>query len=216
MSADSGNKPTPDTVRSWCEAAAKGDIESLERLLGSHHGRLSAYTIRKIGPDWRGKLEPEDVLQEAFLKIFRDIGSFEYEHEDSFYRWAVRIVDHSFIDAVRALRRKKRDAAREVKPLPRNLSRHESFLAAYLKDSLTASQIARRHDAVGALMSCIAKLPEHYQQVVRRCLIAQEPMADVAAEMDRTEDALRRMAGRAVEKLQECMRDASSYFTSRD
>src|SRR5439155_15695592 len=83
-------------------------------LLVLHHPRFLAFATRKIGVDWRGKIEPEDVLQEAYAAACSTIGKFEYRGEDSFFQWVARIIDQRFIDRVRGLRRAKRDATREV------------------------------------------------------------------------------------------------------
>ena len=200
-----------------CRRAAEGDVSATEQLIWSNRGRLYGFARRKIGPDWQANIDPEDILQEVYVDIFRGIASFKYEHEDSFYRWATRLIEHRFIDRIRMLRRKKRDVTREVGPGGGpNVSRHESFLANQLKDTLTPSRMLRRQDAVSALMSCIAKLPEDWRVVVQRYHLQEEPLASIAADMGRSEDAVRRMASRAVERLAECLRSASRFFKSTD
>ena len=202
-------------LEAWCRQASAGDADALSRVLAAHRGRLAGYVHRKIGPDWRGKIEDDDVLQEAYIEVFQTIGSFTCHDVDSFYRWATRIIDHKFIDQVRRLRRKKRDAGREVAPRG-GPSRHESFLANHFADTTTASKLMRREDAVSALMACIAKLPPDYLTVVRRYHLDQEPLADIAADIGRSPDAVRRLASRAVEQLQTCLRSASRFLSGGD
>ncbi len=196
-----------------CRQAAAGDEEAVQRLLCIHHDRLEGFARRKVGVDWQGKIDPEDVLQEAYIDVVNGVGEFAWRGEDSFYHWATRIIEHRFIDQVRRLRRKKRDVAREVTTNRAQGSRHESLLERCLPETGTPSRVMRRQDAVSALMGCMARLPEHYRVVVQRVYLDEAPIADVATEMGKTEDAIRRLAGRAVESLKEGMGRASHYLS---
>ncbi|HVP10666.1 MAG TPA: sigma-70 family RNA polymerase sigma factor [Phycisphaerae bacterium] len=212
---DSG-EPNALTIEAWCRLAADGNVIALERLLWVHHSRLAGFARRKIGTDWQGRIDVDDLLQDAYVDIFQTIGNFAYHDEDSFYHWATRIIEHRFIDRVRSLRRKKRDAGREVTVPDRSTSRHESFLDRCFRETVTPSRIMRREDAINALMTCIAKLPEDYRLVVRRYHLEEVPLSVIAADLGRSEDAIRRMASRAVERLTTCLRNASRYFSSHD
>jgi RNA polymerase sigma factor (sigma-70 family) len=194
--------------------AAAGDQEALTRLLCSHHHRLLGFTIRKIGVDWQGKIDAEDVLQEAYVSVFSGISGFTHQGEDSFYYWVTKIIEHRFLDQVRAIRRKKRDAAREIAANPAESSRHQAMLDRMMPDLTTASRVMRRQDAVAAMLLCMAKLPEEYRQAIQRLYLDEEPIKQVAASMGKTEDALRRLAGRAVERLAACMGHASRYLSN--
>ena len=215
MNSMSGPRIDPDTLEAWCRQAADGDLPALERLLTVHHGSLAALARRKIGVDWQGKIDPDDVLQEAYIAVFAGICEFAYRGEDSFYHWARSIVDHKFVDQVRRCRRKRRDVAREVARDGRSPSRHESFLERCLPNTQTPSAVLRRDEAVGALMSCIARLPDDYRLVVQRLHLNNEPLALLAADLDRSEDAVRRLASRAVARLKTCLGRASRYLSSR-
>lgn len=205
---------SPAQLEELCQRASSGAEEAITQLLCYHHNRLLGFTIRKIGVDWQGKIEPEDVLQEAYVAIFAGISGFTFQGEDSFYHWASRIIDHRFLDQVRALRRKKRDAAREIALAPGSVSKHESMLNRLMPDFITASHVMRRQDAVAAMLTCMAKLPEEYRVTIQRLYLDEEPIKKVAEDLGKTEDALRRLAGRAVERLAACMGHASRYLSN--
>jgi DNA-directed RNA polymerase specialized sigma24 family protein len=63
------------------------------------------------------------------------------------------------------------------------------------------------------MMMCMAKLPDDYRDVVQRVYLDEQPIAEVARELGRTEDAVRRLAGRAVERLAASMGEASRYLS---
>ncbi|HVZ92905.1 MAG TPA: RNA polymerase sigma factor [Phycisphaerales bacterium] len=216
MTSAAPNSPNSnDPVAMLCELAAGGDADATTKLLSMHHGRLVGFAKRKIGVDWQGKIETDDILQEAYIDVFKGIATFKYQGEDSFYHWATKIIDHRFIDHARHWRRKKRDVSREMGqggggP---NVSRHDTLLDRCLPDSVTASRIMRREEATAALMACIAKLPEDYQKVVTRLYLEEADLAEVAKEMDRSPDAVRRLASRALEHLEACVGKASRYLS---
>lgn len=211
-------EPTPQpadeqAVHGWCVAAADGDAEAVERLLWNYHPRLLAFARRKIGVDWQGRIEPEDLLQEAYIDVFNQVSGFEHRGDDSFYHWVVRIVDHKFIDNVRALRRKKRDVAREVGQRPGSTRGRETLIDRCMAESKTPSHIMRREDAMAAISSAMARLPDEYRDLVRRHYLDEVPLADLAAEAGKSEDAIRRQIGRAVDKLAAALGRASRFLS---
>lgn len=200
------------TIEAWTASAAGGDVEALEALFSVTHDRLLGLARRKVGVDWQGKIDPDDILQETYIAAFNSIGAFKPEGQDSFYRWAAAIVDHRFIDAVRKLRRLKRDVKRQ-QPLPSRISRHESLVKQLGDIKGRPSQVARRQDAIATLMGCIAQLPEDQRIAVQRIHLEEASIAEVAKELDRTEDAVRRLAGRGVDKLEQLMGRRSRYLS---
>lgn len=198
------------TIEGLCRQAAGGNGDALEQLLCHYHRRLIGFVRRKIGVQWQARIDAEDVVQEAYVAAFESISGFNYGGEDWFYHWMTRIIDHRFYSQVRRLSTQKRSAAREVAPAG---SSYSSMLERCFRDSTTPSRLAQHEDAAGALMSCIARLPEEYREVVQRVYLDQEPMSRVAADLKRTEDAVRRMAGRALERLEACMGRASQYLS---
>lgn len=202
-------------VENLCHRAIGGDAAALERLLWEFHPRLLSFARRRVGVDWQGRIDPEDILQEAYVRIFADIAGFQPAGEDSFLHWALRIVDHRFIDQVRRLRAQKRDVLRESAPVAEQQSRYGGFLSRCFPDLNTPSLAMSREDAQRAIVTCLARLPEHYREVVQRLYLEEEPLAKIAADMQRSEDAVRRMASRALEHLETCLGRASEFVRSR-
>lgn len=208
------DQPIDDsTIQAWTEAASGGDTEALEALFAAMHDRFLGLARRKVGVDWQGKIDPDDILQETYIAAFNGIDRFEPEGADAFYRWVAAIIDHRFIDAVRRLRRLKRDVTRQQR-MPSRISRHESLAAQFGDQAGRPSRIVNRNDAIGTLMGCIAQLPEDQRIAVQRIHLDEAPVAEVARELDRTEDAVRRLAGRGLEKLEKLMGRRSRYLSS--
>lgn len=198
-------------IERLCGLAAGGDADAMERLLWGHHGRLLSYAKRKIGVDWQGKIDAEDILQEAYFDLFSGVSRFVYGGPESFYHWATRVIEHRFIDCVRGLRRQKRDVGREVRA--GGSTAHNGLLEQCMREMPTPSGVMRRQDAIAALMMCMAKLPEDQRKAVQMMYLDEMPAAEVAGVMERTEDAVRRLASRGVEKLKLCLGRATRYLS---
>jgi RNA polymerase sigma factor (sigma-70 family) len=211
MTASHGSDAAP--LAQLCREAAAGESLALERLLWLHHARLSEYAQRKVSGAAPNRLDPDDVLQEAYLDIFRNVATFEYRDEDSFYRWAANIIERRFIDALRRARAGKRTAQREVQRGGRTTSTYQLLLDQCRHDSATPSRFASTQEAVGAVLSGLACLPDDYREVLRRLYIQQDSLDDVAAALGRSPDAVRRLASRAVERLRDHLGRASLFLT---
>ena len=107
------DQPSSEDMATLCRQAAGGDSEALERLLYMHHPRLLSFARRRVGAQWQGKIEAEDLLQEAYVDAFAMLGEFECRDSESFYRWVTRIIDHRLGDLLRYWRTQKRAAPRE-------------------------------------------------------------------------------------------------------
>lgn len=216
MSSGEPSSLDPVTIEQWCHAAATGDTEAFANLLRAYQSRFMGVIRRKIGVDWRGKIDPEDLYQTAVADAAEAMAGFTYQDEDSFYRWVVRIIDHRFIDQVRRLRRQSRDVDREVATGAMTESTFGHLLEQVMRDSMTASRIMRRHEALDAMSDAVSALPADQREVVERRYLRQESWGVTAAGMHRSEDAVRRLASRAVQRLAEVLGRRSRYLSGHD
>jgi RNA polymerase sigma-70 factor, ECF subfamily len=81
----------PTEVRELGEAEAirraqQGDAEAFERIYRLHNRRVYALCLRMVG----NTAEAEDLTQEAFLQLFRKIGTFR--GESAFSTWLHRLA----------------------------------------------------------------------------------------------------------------------------
>jgi RNA polymerase sigma-70 factor (ECF subfamily) len=86
---------TLDPMASLVTAAKAGDRSALDRLLAGQRPRAMAAALRVLhNPD-----DAEDAVQDAFLKIWRSLASFE--GRSSFSTWVHRIVTNASLDLMR-------------------------------------------------------------------------------------------------------------------
>lgn len=67
---------------------AKGDDRAMDKLYGTYADYLAQVCLRYIG----NREDLHDVLQEAFIRIFTGIHSFEYRGKGSLKAWLTRTV----------------------------------------------------------------------------------------------------------------------------
>jgi RNA polymerase sigma-70 factor, ECF subfamily len=146
--------PGPATVdRSVGDAitrAQRGDPAAFESLYKAHSRRVYSVCLRMI----RNPADAEDLTQQAFLQVFRKIGTFR--GESGFSTWLHRVTVNVVL---MHLRRKK-----PTEPLAEHLERHDS------SDESPRELGSGNPSIVGAidrlnLVRAIRKLPSGYKQI---------------------------------------------------
>src|SRR4051812_27269425 len=88
-------------------AAASGDVVAMQRLLHRHRSRILAYAASRIPPHLRRLIDPNDILQDTWLEVFRRLNSFRATDASSAYRWMLTIARSRLINVVKKYQRTK-------------------------------------------------------------------------------------------------------------
>ena len=92
-----------------------GDVQALAELFSRERERLWRVIQFRLAEPLRGRLDPEDVLQEAFLAASQRLKHYANSPASSPFIWLRMIVNQTLIDLHRQhLGAQRRDAAREV------------------------------------------------------------------------------------------------------
>jgi RNA polymerase sigma-70 factor, ECF subfamily len=78
--------PAPASDHALARQAAEGDMTSFEELYARHNRRVYSLCLRMTG----NTSEAEDLTQEAFIQLYRKIGSFR--GESAFTTWLHRLT----------------------------------------------------------------------------------------------------------------------------
>lgn len=197
----------------WLSRAGQGDALAVAGLLATYYPVLRARADARMDRLLRSKIDPEDILQEVYLDVFRQMNHFENRGPESFVNWVLTILDSKLIDAARAMRRPKRDASREVRADA--VGTAESFwnlLEQVYADSGTPSRVVRRHEALSAVVSSLTDLSEAHRQVLQLRFLDGLSVAEAATRLGKTEAAVVAMTQRALKALRESM-DRLGEFT---
>jgi RNA polymerase sigma-70 factor (ECF subfamily) len=182
-------------------AARGGSADALGRLLEGCRAYLLLVANRNLDADLQAKGGASDLVQETFLEAQNDFPQFHGRTHQDLLNWLRGILRHNLAD----FRRRYRDrAARRIgqeRPLD------ASDLAA-LRDELVArtpapSDRAATAEVAEAVRQAVARLPEDYRRVIALRHQEGRPFHDIAREMGRTTEAVRKLWFRAVERLRE-------------
>ena len=84
--------------------AQRGDRAAFEELVRQYDRSVLRLALHLTGSE----SDAQDIYQEAFLKEYRNLGSFRFEC--SFYTWIYRIVTNLCLDHIRKRQVRKEDA----------------------------------------------------------------------------------------------------------
>lgn len=190
-----------------------GDRDALQRLIVRYHAQLHAVVARRIPAALGARLDAEDVLQQTYVAAFRDVGNCTFETPAGFRKWLEAIALARLLDAQRALRRQKRDIARQVDPGPALSDSCSDLLAHLAAGDSTPSRKIRRSEAVAAVLSSLAQLSEARRTVIRQVYLEQRSVREVAERLNKSEAAIHQLCSRGLKDLREVLGAITEYLT---
>jgi len=183
-----------------------GDDAALGTLLSSYASYLELLARVQIGRRLQRKVDPGDVVQETFLEIHRQFPIFRGSTEGELLGWMRKILAGQI---ALMLRRYLGTKARDVKleqELGLQLDHSSQVLDRGLADSIsTPSQHASKREQAVLLAEALQQLPEDYREVIILRHLEGLPFSEVAARMERSEDAVQKLWVRSLGKLRGAM-----------
>ena len=149
--------------RELASRCARGDNEARRELYETYGSRLLAL-CRRYASD---TAEAEDLMQDAFVKVFRVIGRFRWTRPGSLYSWMARVALNLAFDSTR----KRRRLAREIVDI--------ETLAEIPGDEPGYEEVAAV--PLEVLQAMIAALPEGFRTVFNLYCIDELSHKEIAA-----------------------------------
>jgi RNA polymerase sigma-70 factor (ECF subfamily) len=112
-----GSIRTADTSNgdAWLRRAKEGDLQALAELFAHYRDQLRRMVRLRLDRRLYGRLDPSDVLQEAYLDFARRFPEYARDPALPFYLWLRALTGQKLIDLHRQhLGAKMRDAGLEV------------------------------------------------------------------------------------------------------
>ena len=130
----------PSDLDELLRRAAEGDESAREALFMQHSDRLKAMIRLRMHRRLRGRLDPSDVLQEAFLEVAKRLDECLQDPPDSFFLWLRKVAVTKLAEIHRHhLDVQARDAEREISILGLGEPAADSVsLAAHLLGRITS------------------------------------------------------------------------------
>ena len=102
-----------DDSKVLSDRVRKGDAAALAQFVEARRPGLLAFIERRLGADLRGKMEPQDVLQELAVKALRELPTTSFGDRDPF-GWLCQLAEQCIVDGHRHFAAGKRNSKREV------------------------------------------------------------------------------------------------------
>lgn len=157
-------------------------------LFGVLLDRYQSAFLRKAESILRNREEAEDAVQEAFTKVYIAAPRFTVTEGGSFKSWAYRILMNT---AFTKYQKRKREWARTA-PL-------EPEVYETLPD--LESRTSERFEATDYVLSVFARLPEHFERVLRLHFIDGKPQKEIAEMENLSVGAVKTRIHRAKEEF---------------
>jgi RNA polymerase sigma-70 factor, ECF subfamily len=190
--------PVPSTV---------ADLAALGQLWEQHRGRLLAMLERRIDSRLRQRLDPEEVLNEAFLDASREWPDYQRGSPMQPYAWLYQITFDRLIEVYRRHATAGRDLRRDI-PWPDDCS---AVLGGQLMDAGTGPlTAAQRLEMIERVQSVLELSPETDRDILAMRYFDQLSTREICDVLNArqpnsaptSEDTLNVRMFRALKKLQ--------------
>ncbi|MBV8265595.1 MAG: RNA polymerase factor sigma-70, partial [Planctomycetaceae bacterium] len=89
---------TPDETEALLRRGAAGDVQALGALFERHRARLELMVRLRLDRRLQGRLDPADVLQEAFLDLTRRLPDYLAHPTLPFVLWLRLLTGQKLVD----------------------------------------------------------------------------------------------------------------------
>jgi RNA polymerase sigma-70 factor (ECF subfamily) len=168
-----------------------------ERIIGSLPG-LTRFVRRRMGPELASRESASDIVQSTCRELLRGAAMFEDRGDASFQRWIQTAAEHKLQNRARHWRAQRRQGRHQS--LDAN-EPDEVGIDAEAPISARPSQDAMLREETQRLARAFSTLPTEYRQVLVRSQIQGASHAEIATEMGRTPEAVRKLVARAMARL---------------
>ena len=198
------------------QRAVGGDELALTLLLKDSRRRLCGYLAGRIPADLRGTIDPDDVVQDAHVEVYRHIDRLDSSDPDAFDRWVKTISIRKLRDRLRRRRAAKRGGGQAVVEENRGLVEDSmiGLLDMVAVSGHTPSRSVARAEAVQAVQAALDDLPEHYRQAIWMVHIDGIPVAEAAKCMGRTDRAIHGLIRRGMDMLGQILESSTRFLSS--
>ncbi len=193
----------------------QGDQQALAELFSYHRSRLWRMVNFRLDSRLAGRVDADDILQEAYLAAAQRIGHYLEDPSKSFFVWLRLIVGQTLIDVHRRhLGAQMRDANREVsRQRPAYPQATSISLVAQLLGNVTSpSQAAVKAETAAQLEQAIEAMDTIDREVLALRHFEELTNGEVAEVLGIQQKAASIRYVRAVARLKNILADVPGFF----
>ena len=181
--------------------ALDGDQGAFSRLRDKYWGSLNAMLFKMV----RNRLDAEDLTQEAFIKAFASLKSFNFQY--AFSTWLYKIASNNCIDY---LRKRRLQTVSYDEPVQTNKGEMEMQLPDTSSPLPDAPLTAKERTKI--LKQAIDNLPEKYRVVIELRHNQEMEYQDIAEELGLPLGTVKAHLFRARARLLKALQGKMEHF----
>jgi RNA polymerase sigma-70 factor, ECF subfamily len=197
---------------------AQGDEHALAELFSRHRNRLWRMVNFRLDRRLNGRVDADDVLQEAYLDAAQRVQHYLEDTSKSFFVWLRLVVSQTMIDIHRRhLGAQMRSAEREVSMnRPAYTQATSACLAAQLLGAITSpSQAAVKAEMTKQLEEALESMDSIDQEVLALRHFEELTNSEVAESLGIQQKAASIRYVRAVARLKDVLKRVPGFFDSQ-
>ncbi|MEO1528556.1 MAG: sigma-70 family RNA polymerase sigma factor [Planctomycetota bacterium] len=195
-----------ETISQLVIAARDGNIDAHDQICRLVRGNLTRLADQQLDPPLRRKMNPSDVVQTTLARMVRSFDDFRGSSTAEFYGWLNTILTNEIHSSRRDLHRHRRDIRREEDASDEALTRPDTR-------QQTPLSLVQHRDTLTRFREAVSQLPADYAEVIELRGIQELPFSTIASRMGRSEDAVSKLWGRALVKLQQELSKVDDSFS---
>ncbi len=191
-----------------------GDGDALATVFSAHRDRLRRMVQFRMDSRLRGRVDADDILQEAYLDAAQRADSLRGDQEQSGFIWLRLIVGQTMINVHRRhLGAKMRDAGREAhrSAVHGSNSAAGSIIANLLGRLTSPTEAARRLEFQHQLEQGLAAMDPLDREVLALRHFEELSNAEVALELEMQPKAASMRYVRALKRLKDILADVPGF-----
>jgi RNA polymerase sigma-70 factor (ECF subfamily) len=181
--------------------ATRGEEAAVAELLHRHLPGLSGFLRLRAGRLLLEKESCSDLAQSVCRDVLQNAGQFRFDGEAGFRKWLYTTALRKIADRYEYYLAAKRNAGREEDAAS---SREAETLHAYAGFYSPSQQAAAREE-VSRVESAFARLADDQQEVILMAKMMGLSRAEIAAELGKSEGAVRMLLSRSMARLTELL-----------
>ena len=186
VDSDCHGSPSRHEYSKLIQAARDGRPEALNELLGAVYGYLKFVAAQETWQAYSAQCGLSDLVQKGAVDILKGFPTFKGNCTAEFICWVRMILKNNAVDEHR----------KQQKPVQKAGLIEDDKIAAPSADNPLAQAIHR--ESAADVKAALARLPGHYAEVLRLKTWEGKTCAQIGHQMERSEDAVRKVWCRAL------------------
>ncbi|MEC8554056.1 MAG: RNA polymerase sigma factor [Planctomycetota bacterium] len=199
------NSSSEDTAFQNRLARAKdGDKDAFRELILAEAPAIESFISSRLSMAHQRVVGVDDVVQETFVSIHRDLSKAHFDSQRSFSNWCIRISENRMLDMVRRNKRKKRGG--DMRQLDDDCQDGPGFVEQIEGTETKASVKFRRLEEADIIREAMAELPSIQRKATEMKYVDGRNNRSIALMLNKSRQAVDGLLKRAKAKLRVMLR----------